>query len=77
MVYCDDDHFGSNVHLFSNRFYLRESQNDVPWIDSYGIDPQMFRDFIPFLLQPENREYPDLCQLPGKITPIAISLQFD
>ncbi|XP_037024477.1 unconventional myosin-IXa-like isoform X2 [Bradysia coprophila] len=47
-----------------HRFYLRESQNDVPWIDSYGIDPQMFRDFIPFLLQPENREYPDLCQLP-------------
>lgn len=36
----------------------------MPWLDSYGIDPQIFRDFIPFLLQPENREYPDLCQLP-------------
>lgn len=23
----------------------------------------IFRDFIPFLIQPENREYPDLCQL--------------
>lgn len=44
---------------------MRESQNDVPWLDSYAIDPQIFRDFIPFLLQPENREYPDLCQLPG------------
>lgn len=48
------------------RFYLRESQNDVPWMDSYGIDPQIFRDFLPFLLQPDNREYPDLCQLPGE-----------
>lgn len=26
------------------------------------------RDFIPFLLQPENREYPDLCQLPGMLS---------
>ncbi|XP_055677962.1 unconventional myosin-IXa-like isoform X2 [Lutzomyia longipalpis] len=47
-----------------HRFYLRESQNDVPWLENYGLDPQILRDFIPFLLQPENREYPDLCQLP-------------
>lgn len=47
-----------------HRFYLRESQTDAPFRDSYGIDPQVFRDFIPFLLQPDNREYPDLCQLP-------------
>ena len=47
------------------RFYLREIQSDVPWLDSYGLDPQILRDFIPFLLQKENREYPDLCQLPG------------
>ncbi|XP_055697604.1 unconventional myosin-IXa-like isoform X2 [Phlebotomus papatasi] len=47
-----------------HRFYLRESQNDVPWLDNYSLDPQILRDFIPFLLQPENREYPDLCQLP-------------
>lgn len=52
-------------YLYIFRFYLRESQNDGLWLDSYGIDPQMFRDFIPFLFQPENREYPDLCQLPG------------
>ncbi|XP_053672693.1 unconventional myosin-IXa-like [Anopheles nili] len=47
-----------------HRFYLREIQSDVPWLDSYGLDPQILRDFIPFLLQKENREYPDLCQLP-------------
>ncbi|XP_055911615.1 unconventional myosin-IXa-like isoform X1 [Eupeodes corollae] len=47
-----------------HRFYLRESQSDITWLDSYGLDSQIFRDFIPFLLQPENREYPDLCQLP-------------
>ncbi|EAT44232.1 AAEL004375-PA [Aedes aegypti] len=51
--------------LFSfSRFYLRERQSDVPWLDNYGLDPQILRDFIPFLLQKENREYPDLCQLP-------------
>lgn len=49
-----------------NRFYLRESTNDVPWRDNFRIDPQILRDFIPFLKQPENREYPDLCQLLGK-----------
>jgi len=48
------------------RFYLRETQSDVPWLDNYGLDPQILRDFLPFLLQPENREYPDLCQLPGE-----------
>lgn len=48
-----------------HRFYLRESSADAPWLDSYGIDSQILRDFIPFLMQPENREYPDLCQLPG------------
>ncbi|XP_055644100.1 unconventional myosin-IXa-like isoform X4 [Toxorhynchites rutilus septentrionalis] len=47
-----------------HRFYLRERQSDVPWLDNYGLDPQILRDFIPFLLQKENREYPDLCQLP-------------
>ncbi|XP_059621402.1 unconventional myosin-IXa-like isoform X2 [Phlebotomus argentipes] len=47
-----------------HRFYLRESQNDIPWLDNFGLDPHILRDFIPFLLQPENREYPDLCQLP-------------
>lgn len=48
-----------------HRFYLRESHREIPWPDScYGIDPHLLRDFIPFLLQPENREYPDLCQLP-------------
>lgn len=53
-------HTDSDFH----RFYLRESQSDITWLDSYGLDSQIFRDFIPFLLQPENREYPDLCQLP-------------
>ncbi|XP_055844228.1 unconventional myosin-IXa-like isoform X2 [Episyrphus balteatus] len=53
-------HSDSDFH----RFYLRESQSDITWLDSYGLDSQIFRDFIPFLLQPENREYPDLCQLP-------------
>lgn len=48
-----------------HRFYLREAQNDVPWLEGYGLDPNILRDFLPFLVQPENREYPDLCQLPG------------
>lgn len=50
------------------RFYLREmqSQEDITWLDSYGLDPQVLKEFLPFLLQPENREYPDLCQLPGE-----------
>lgn len=53
-----------NFQLFVfYRFYLRESQKDAPWLDSYGLDLHIFRDFIPFLIQPENREYPDLCQL--------------
>ncbi|XP_058824121.1 unconventional myosin-IXb-like isoform X2 [Topomyia yanbarensis] len=47
-----------------HRFYLRERQSDVPWLDNYGLDPQILRDFIPFLCQKDNREYPDLCQLP-------------
>ncbi|XP_053697009.1 unconventional myosin-IXb-like isoform X4 [Sabethes cyaneus] len=47
-----------------HRFYLRERQSDVPWVDSYGMDPQILRDFLPFLCQKDNREYPDLCQLP-------------
>lgn len=47
-----------------HRFYLRESHNDVPWIENYALDPQLLRDCVPFLFQPENREYPDLCQLP-------------
>ncbi|XP_070489965.1 unconventional myosin-IXb-like isoform X3 [Chironomus tepperi] len=46
-----DPHFG--------RFYLREKQSQEPtW---YGFDPQVLKEF---LSQPENREYPDLCQLP-------------
>lgn len=49
--------------ISSFRFYLRESQGDAPWLDNYGLDLHIFRDFIPFLIQPENREYPDLCQL--------------
>lgn len=53
-----------SLSLFrSHRFYLRESQGEAPWLDNYGLDLHIFRDFIPFLLQPENREYPDLCQL--------------
>lgn len=50
----------------SRRFYLREtqSQDDVSWLEAYGLDPQVLKEFLPFLLQPENREYPDLCQLP-------------
>lgn len=51
------------ILFFFFRFYLRESQGEAPWLDSYGLDLQIFRDFIPFLIQPENREYPDLCQL--------------
>lgn len=49
--------------FFVFRFYLRESQGDAPWLDNYGLDLHIVRDFIPFLFQPENREYPDLCQL--------------
>lgn len=38
----------------------------MAWLNNYGLeDPHLLRDFIPFLYQPENREYPDLCQLPG------------
>lgn len=49
-----DPHFG--------RFYLREKQPQEPsWLDNYGFDPQVLKEF---LSQPENREYPDLCQLP-------------
>lgn len=49
-----DPHFG--------RFFLREKQPQEPtWLDSYGFDPQVLKEF---LSQPENREYPDLCQLP-------------
>lgn len=63
--------------LLFSRFYLRERQSDVPWLDNYGLDPQILRDFIPFLLQKENREYPDLCQLPGKIaTPESLQLRY-
>lgn len=51
------------MYFVSNRFYLRESQGEAPWLDNYGLDLHIFRDFIPFLFQPENREYPDLCQL--------------
>ncbi|KAL5277342.1 MYO9B family protein [Megaselia abdita] len=47
-----------------HRFYLRESQSETTWLDSYGLDTHIWRDFMPFLLQPGSKEYPDLCQLP-------------
>jgi myosin IX len=49
-----DPHFG--------RFYLREKQTQEPkWLEGYGFDPLVLKEF---LSQPDNREYPDLCQLP-------------
>uniref|UniRef100_A0A8D8RHW2 Unconventional myosin-IXb n=1 Tax=Cacopsylla melanoneura TaxID=428564 RepID=A0A8D8RHW2_9HEMI len=47
------------------RFYLREKLNDNIWADGFNIDPELIRDyFYRFLYQPQDREYPDLCQLP-------------
>ena len=35
------------------------------WADGFTMDPQLIRDyFYRFLYQPQDREYPDLCQLP-------------
>lgn len=31
----------------------------------YGMDSSILRNFIPLVLNSNNREYPDLCQLPG------------
>lgn len=53
---CHDDRY---------RFYLREKLNDNIWADGFNIDPELIRDyFYRFLYQPQDREYPDLCQLP-------------
>ncbi|KAF6210863.1 hypothetical protein GE061_013974 [Apolygus lucorum] len=47
------------------RFYLREQLNDTLWSDGFTMDPQLIKDyFCRFLYQPQDREYPDLCQLP-------------
>ncbi|VVC45493.1 Ubiquitin-related domain,Myosin head, motor domain,Rho GTPase-activating protein domain,P-loop [Cinara cedri] len=47
------------------RFYLREKLSDSLWADGFTMDPQLIRDyFYRFLYQPQDREYPDLCQLP-------------
>ncbi|XP_054286933.1 unconventional myosin-IXa-like isoform X1 [Macrosteles quadrilineatus] len=47
------------------RFYLREKLSDNLWSDGFTMDPQLIRDyFYRFLYQPQDREYPDLCQLP-------------
>ncbi|XP_025411896.1 unconventional myosin-IXb-like isoform X3 [Sipha flava] len=47
------------------RFYLREKLSDSLWSDGFTMDPQLIRDyFYRFLYQPQDREYPDLCQLP-------------
>lgn len=49
----------------SCRFYLREKLSDSLWADGFTMDPQLIRDyFYRFLYQPQDREYPDLCQLP-------------
>lgn len=48
-----------------SRFYLREKLSDSLWADGFTMDPQLIRDyFYRFLYQPQDREYPDLCQLP-------------
>ncbi|XP_050441866.1 unconventional myosin-IXAb-like isoform X2 [Adelges cooleyi] len=47
------------------RFYLREKLSENLWADGFTMDPQLIRDyFYRFLYQPQDREYPDLCQLP-------------
>jgi len=44
---------------------LREKLSDSLWADGFTMDPQLIRDyFYRFLYQPQDREYPDLCQLP-------------
>lgn len=57
------------MYFFFFRFYLREIQSDVPWLHmypyGYGMDSSILRNFIPLVLNSNNREYPDLCQLPG------------
>ncbi|KAG8256469.1 Unconventional myosin-IXb [Homalodisca vitripennis] len=50
---------------FFLQFYLREKLSDNLWADGFTMDPQLIRDyFYRFLYQPQDREYPDLCQLP-------------
>jgi len=47
------------------RFCLREKLNDCLWENSFAMDPQLIKDYFQrFLYQPQDREYPDLCQLP-------------
>ncbi|XP_018913813.1 unconventional myosin-IXb isoform X2 [Bemisia tabaci] len=47
------------------RFYLREKLPDSLWAENFTMDPQLIKDyFYRFLYQPQDREYPDLCQLP-------------
>lgn len=44
---------------------MREKLSDSLWADGFTMDPQLIRDyFYRFLYQPQDREYPDLCQLP-------------
>ncbi|XP_034242565.1 unconventional myosin-IXAa-like isoform X3 [Thrips palmi] len=47
------------------RFCLREKINEALWENSFSVDPQLIKDYFQrFLYQPDDREYPDLCQLP-------------
>ncbi|XP_026278963.1 unconventional myosin-IXb isoform X5 [Frankliniella occidentalis] len=47
------------------RFCLREKINEAFWENSFSVDPQLIKDYFQrFLYQPQDREYPDLCQLP-------------
>ncbi|KAJ1522409.1 hypothetical protein ONE63_002697 [Megalurothrips usitatus] len=47
------------------RFCLREKINEALWENSFSVDPQLIKDYFQrFLYQPQDREYPDLCQLP-------------
>lgn len=51
--------------MYIFRFYLREKLSDSLWADGFTMDPQLIRDyFYRFHCQPQDREYPDLCQLP-------------
>uniref|UniRef100_A0A336MC75 CSON014883 protein n=1 Tax=Culicoides sonorensis TaxID=179676 RepID=A0A336MC75_CULSO len=47
---------------------FREIQSDLPWLHMYpygfGLDSSILRNFIPFVLNANNRDCPDLCQLP-------------
>lgn len=44
---------------------MREKINEALWENSFSVDPQLIKDYFQrFLYQPDDREYPDLCQLP-------------